>query len=200
MSIHHTPPPFFRRIRAFAYDYLLIAGYLILLTGASLLLVRGPLGETWRVLTSSAVSMDLVAFCTTILPVVLYFTLMESSRSGATWGKQRTGLRVVRVNGERLGRGRALIRSALKFLPWQIAHTCLFHIPGWPMAPQAPPNWVMVGFVLVWVLVGLYLATMAAGPQRRTPYDWAAASQVILRDVGPDAVSVHAAAPTARSI
>lgn len=123
--------------------------------------------------------MDLLAFVTAVLPVILYFTLQESSVGGATWGKRRMGLRVVHMSGERLSRVRALVRSIVKFLPWQIAHTCLFHIPGWPMEPQEPPVWVIAGLTLVWVAIGLYIVTQAVGPTRRTPYDWISGSRVL---------------------
>lgn len=62
----------------------------------------------------------LVAFITAILPVILYFTLLEGSEGGVTWWRHHMGLRVVQMSGERLGRGRALMRSVVKFLPWQL--------------------------------------------------------------------------------
>ena len=123
--------------------------------------------------------MEILAFVTAILPVILYYTIAESSEGGATWGKHSMGLRVVHMSGERLSRGRALVRSVVKFLPWQLTHTCLFHIPGWPMETQEPPAWVTVGLVSVWVVIGCYIVTLAVGPSRRTPYDWVAGSQVV---------------------
>ena len=179
MTSTNETPNFFRRIAAFALDYLLIAGYLVVLAIVSSILAFGPLKDGWQVLESSPELMDLVGFVTAILPVILYFTLLESSESGATWGKNRMGLRVVHMSGERLGRGRALMRSVVKFLPWQLGHTCLFHIPGWPMETQEPPVWVIGGLVLMWVVIGFYIMTLAVGPTRRTPYDWVAGSRVV---------------------
>lgn len=89
------------------------------------------------------------------------------------------GLRVVHMSGERLSQGRALVRSVVKFLPWQLTHTCLFHIPGWPMETQEPPVWVIVGLVLVLVVIGFYIVTLVVSPTRRTPYDWVAGSRVV---------------------
>lgn len=181
MSLSAAPehPGILRRMQAFVFDYLLMLGYLIVVAGAGTFMVLGPFAESWRAWTSTPVRMDLVAFLTAVLPVILYFTLTESSPGQASWGKRRTGLRVTRTNGQRVGRGRAFVRSALKFLPWQVAHTCLFHIPGWPIEPQEPPPWVMVGFALVWTLVAVYLVTLAIGPDRRTPYDWVAGTRVV---------------------
>ncbi len=179
MTSTNETPNFFRRIAAFALDYLLIAGYLVVLAIVSSILAFGPLKDGWQVLKSSPELMDLVGFVTAILPVILYFTLLESSESGATWGKNRMGLRVVHMSGERLSRGRALMRSVVKFLPWQLGHTCLFHIPGWPMETQEPPVWVIGGLVLMWVVIGFYIMMLAVGPTRRTPYDWVAGSRVV---------------------
>ena len=69
----------------------------------------------------------------------------------------------------------------MEFLPWQIAHTCLFHIPGWPLAPGAPPAWVIAGFGLVWLLVISYLATLGLSKSHRTPYDRLAGSKVLAK-------------------
>lgn len=179
MTLTRESPNFFRRIAAFALDYLLIAGYLVVLAIVSSFLTFSPLKEEWQGLISSPERLDFLAFLTSILPVILYFTLLESSKGGATWGKYRMGLRVVHMSGERLSRGRALVRSAVKFLPWQLAHTCLFHIPGWPMEPQETPVWVIAGLVLTWVAIGFYVVSLVVGPRRRTPYDWISGSQVV---------------------
>ncbi len=177
-------PKFFRRIAAFTLDYLLIAAYLIVLSVASLILAFGPLELELQAFLSSPARMDLVAFVTTILPVMSYFTLLESSEGGATWGKRRMSLRVVNLDGSRLSTGRALMRSLVKFLPWQVSHTCLFHIPGWPLAIEEPPTWVTVGFILVWVLIGIYIVALAVNPFGRTPYDWIAGSRVVVYVAG----------------
>jgi hypothetical protein len=81
--------------------------------------------------------------------------------------------------GERLTRGRAFLRSLVKFLPWQIAHTSLFHWEGWPFAPTEPTLMVIVGLGLAYLLVGIYLASALITKKNRTPYDWAAGAYVI---------------------
>lgn len=138
-----------------------------------------PLRRTLAVLLATPASRDAVAFVTIVLPVILYFALQEGSTRQGTWGKRKVGLRVTALDGRPLPVRRAFVRSAVKFLPWQIAHTCLFHIPGWPLAPAAPPAWVMVGFALVWLLVITYLAMIGFDRSHRTPYDGLAGSQVI---------------------
>jgi uncharacterized RDD family membrane protein YckC len=170
------------RLKAFAFDFLPIAIYIILLFGISV-------GVTWVMNTlgrpvswpENPLVGDLIAFLILVLPVILYFTLQESSSRQSTWGKRKWRLLVVNGKGERLTFGRAFIRSLLKFLPWQIAHTCLFHWHGWPLAPAEPTLLVLVGFGLVYLLVGLYIASALITKDHRTPYDWAAGSYVIER-------------------
>ena len=172
-------PTSLRRIQAFGYDYLVIFGYLVVLTTVGSLLVLGPIGSDWSALVSTPWRKDLLAFFTTVLPVIAYFTWGERSVAGATWGKKRVGLRVVTLDGRRLDPGQALVRSAIKFLPWQMAHTALFHIPGFPMAPAEPPAWTVWILGTMWVLVAAYLVGLTPLCGDRTIYDRLSSSQVI---------------------
>ena len=171
---------FGRRLKAFGFDYLPISGYIIMLFAATMALytISKFLGFSlhWP---ENPLLADLIAFVTLVLPVALYFTLQESSPKQATWGKSRAGIRVVNANGSTLTRKQALIRSLVKLIPWQIAHTCLLHIPGWPLAVTTVPPGVMVGYGLLYLVVGIYLASALISKKHRTPYDWAAGSYVI---------------------
>ena len=145
------------RLKAFAFDYIPIAAYFIFLFGLTMAFtwVMSSLGRS-LIWPSNPLVGDLIAFLTLVLPVILYFTLQESSPRQATWGKRKAGLLVVNGREERLTGGRAFLRSFLKILPWQIAHTSLFHWEGWPFAPVEPTLMVLVGFGLVYLLVVIY--------------------------------------------
>ncbi len=168
------------RLLAFALDYLLIAAYALALAAATFL-AADPLRGLLTALLATPASRDAVAFVTVVLPVILYFALQEGSARQGTWGKRKLGLRVTALDGGQLPLGRAFARALVKSLPWQVAHTCLFHIPGWPLAPAAPPAWVIVGFALVWLLVITYLAMLGFSKSHRTPYDRLAGSQVLVK-------------------
>ena len=168
-----------RRLAAFGLDYLVVLAYLIVLGCIGWVLASGPASDAWLGLVSSPWRSDVLVLCTTVLPVAAYFALFESSPSGATLGKRRMCLKVVQLGGGRLSLGRALLRSGVKLLPWQLAHTTLLHIPGWPTDPQSPPLWVTVGMGLVWGLVGFYVIALVVRSDHRTPYDWVAGSQVV---------------------
>jgi uncharacterized RDD family membrane protein YckC len=171
---------FTKRLKAFGFDYLLICAFMILLAGLTIGTIRmvGYLGFSLR-WPDNPFFADLIAFSTLILPVILYFTLQESSNTQSTWGKRKVGIMVVGKDNAKLTPMHAFIRSLVKLIPWQIAHTCLFHIPGWPFAVNTIPPTVIAGFVLVYVLVGVYIACALISKQNRTPYDWAAGSYVV---------------------
>lgn len=174
-----------QRILAFALDYLVIAAYLILLTALTWAAAHTFAGPALAALFANPLSGQLTIVATVTLPVVLYFALLESSPWQATWGKRRVGLRVVSVDGDRLSRGRALARSLVKFIPWELAHTCLWRVPGWPLASQEPPWPVYVGFGLMWLLVIVYLAGLFLGEKRQALYDRLAGARVVAVQVQP---------------
>lgn len=124
-----------KRMLAFALDYLVILAYIAALAAVTLGVnwVFGKLGYALTFPENPLLG-ELIAFITLILPVILYFSLQESAPGGATWGKRKIGIRVVNASGSSLTRKQALVRSLVKLLPWQTAHTCLFHVPGWPSA------------------------------------------------------------------
>lgn len=175
------------RLWAFAFDYVLILGYLAILTGIGVFLTVGPVGAEWSELMSDPVRADLVAFLLAVLPVTIYFALGEASDAGATWGKRRVGIRVTGPGGGSPGLARSLARSGLKFLPWQMAHTAMFHIPGFPLAPGEPPPWSPPVLAVAWALVAIYLLGLTRFGGRRTLYDRISGCRVVVGSVSPRA-------------
>ena len=90
------------------------------------------------------------------------------------------GLCVIDTHGARLSFPRSLVRSLLKFVPWELTHACLWHIPGWPLAPTTPSPIITAGLVLVWVLVAAYLVSMLVSKKHQALYDWIAGIYVIV--------------------
>lgn len=163
-----------RRAVAFGLDYLLIAAYLVVLVGFGLLVqfaVPGLAGALFH----SALAGEVTGFVLLTLPVILYFALGEASETGGTWGKRRLGLRVLSTDGQRLGVARSLVRSGLKFLPWELAHASIwqFRFAG---ASALLPN---LGLALVWALVALNLLSALLDGQRRALYDRVAGTVVV---------------------
>lgn len=163
------------RVVAFAFDYLAIALYLILLATIGLV-VNSAFPDITPTLFGNPVSGQITGFLTATLPVTLYFALLESSPWQATWGKRRQRLKVIRSNGERLTRTRAIGRTVLKFIPWELAHTCIWQIG---FGRQEPSPMITAGFVLVWILVGANVVRLWISPTRQTLYDWLAGTYVV---------------------
>lgn len=164
------------RILAFLLDSLLIAAWagVLAVIGFNLLPPGLPLFAT-------PFTSDLTAFALLVFPALLYFALGESSRTGATLGKRAFHIRVTDLSGRHLSRPRSFLRSAVKLLPWQIAHTSLFHIPGWPAQVVNVPPGPMIGFILVWALVLVSVGMMIFTRFHRALHDFAAGSLVVKR-------------------
>jgi uncharacterized RDD family membrane protein YckC len=169
-----------QRIGAFLLDYLIIAAYIVLLVIISVGLGFGPLQSVFRAMFADPNRSEISAFLLLVFPVILYFTLLECSSWQATWGKRKRGLCVIDTHGARLSFPRSLVRSLLKFAPWELTHACLWRIPGWPLAPTPPPPIITAGLVLVWILVAAYLVSILASKKHQALYDRIAGTYVIV--------------------
>jgi hypothetical protein len=104
------------RLKALFIDYLIILAYLLILTIVTLGIYFLVLQEIPELTENQS---HWIAFLTTTLPVMLYFSYREAKAPYATIGKQRYGLRVKYSKHPVLS---SLIRNALKFLPWHLGH------------------------------------------------------------------------------
>lgn len=64
----------------------------------------------------------------------------------------------------------------LTFIPWELAHTLIWQIR---FAPATPSLVITGGFVLVWVLVGANIASLALTRTHQSLADWLAGTYVI---------------------
>ena len=150
-----------RRIAAFGVDYIVILVFI----GAQIAWRASQGGLEMPppdMSTDARLALQFNGFLWTTLPVFLYFTLCESVW-GRTLGKRIAGLRVDGTPG------RIALRNALKFLPWEIAHTGLWH--GWTVPLFGEPGPIALVLMSVAnVLIAIYLASLFIGAGR-TPYD-----------------------------
>ena len=180
--MHDSLALFWKRLLAFALDYVIISIYLVVLVILGVVVARTPAGPGFRALFDNPNSAEATAFLLLVVPVLLYFAIFESSTRQATWGKRVLRLRAMTTSGERAGFLRALWRNALKLLPWELTHACLWRIPGWPFDPQTPPLWINVGLVLVWVIVAVYVISLAFSRTGQTLYDHLAGMRIALAE------------------
>jgi uncharacterized RDD family membrane protein YckC len=172
-----------RRLIAFGVDYAVILGWIALITGAGFLVrsvldlrPSAPLSDRDKLLGHA------LGLVTLTLPVLLYFALAEQSSWRGTPGKRRLGLEVGSVGGGSVPMGRSMLRSALKFAPWELAHTVIWHSPGQPFV-SPPDHWGVVGYAVSLAVAAWYVASLFVG-DGRTPYDRAAGTVVRATDRG----------------
>ncbi|WP_054028822.1 RDD family protein [Bacillus sp. FJAT-28004] len=159
------------RLIAFLWDYVIILGYLFLLFGVSFL-VKPLLIPLFM---ASPLSGEITGFLLITLPVYLYFALSEGSKSQATWGKQKMGIVVTDLIGQPIGIGNSLFRSAIKFIPWELAHFTIWHI----VIPIDYPDYLIYSlFATVYGLVFLYLISPLMNKNKQTVYDFIAGTVI----------------------
>lgn len=167
--------PIPRRLAAFAIDYVILAIYIVIISVVFAVLPTSIV----QPLFTSPLSGQLTVIVTLTMPVLLYFALSERSSRQATIGKRAVGLHVTDLVGHRMSWQRSLVRNGLKLLPWELAHTCIWRIEGWPTAPQSPSGLPLAGIIIVWAIVLFYVAPLPAC--RRTGYDLLARTAVLRR-------------------
>jgi hypothetical protein len=180
-----------RRALAFALDWLVVVLWGGMLFGGVMIATNGNpprLENPWAA--------QAIGLLTMTVPVTLYFALCECSSWRASLGKRALRLVVSRETGERLSLRFALLRNAVKFVPWECGHTLAQQaafsgeggFPAWVWGPSAV---ALVG--PVWWLVAMF----ATG---RTPYDrWTSARVARSTDAkhGFEAAALTAQQPVA---
>src|SRR5690606_34262473 len=103
------------------------------------------------------------------LPVYLYFAVCEGSKSHATWGKRKMGIVVTGIYGDSIGLGSSLYRSALKFIPWELAHFTIWHM----VIPSKYSNSLIYTLLaIVYGLAFIYLISPLWNKNNQTVYDF----------------------------
>lgn len=130
----------------------------------------------------SLVDARFASFLLVTVPVSLYFVLSEASGAQATFGKRWLGIHVQSWSGRRLSLGASLIRTALKFTPWEFGHasTWRFIFAGGDTVQ------VRIGIIystIAWSLLVFYLICLVVDKRHRAPYDFVARSVCLLGSV-----------------
>jgi len=158
-----------RRTAAYLVDIVLLFAVLF----PAGLLVRYVVG--WPGTAPTGPEIWLVSAVNFSLPVWAYFALADASPRGATVGKRLLGLRVVRLDGGRVGLPRAVGRTAVKVLPWEAAHASAFALMTDPAGLNAAQA---VGLTLANGLAVAYYVVAAWTAGRRSVHDLVVATAV----------------------
>ncbi|TDL32690.1 RDD family protein [Jeotgalibacillus sp. S-D1] len=161
------------RFKAFMIDYLFILAYLIGLFLVNLLLFPS-LKELFN---GSLIKAQFSGFLLVTLPVSLYFIISDSVIGGQSFGKKKTGIRVVDDKGAALSVLHGAFRTILKFLPWELSHYLVYRLI-YTAGGEVPLNYYLIGG-LVYALMFAYILTAIFTKKKRSLYDLVAKTQVI---------------------
>lgn len=166
------------RRRVFSYCaevFLLFAGVLAL-QGLLIALRLNPMVQ--GVLNGSGFSKGayhLWLLGTVNLPLVAYYTGTLASSAQATLMMRWMGLRVETERGDPIGSGRALLRTAVMLIPFEVNHLFLV----WASSPEGVPNRLSLQYAVVGILILVYVFTAARSQRRQSVHDWVAGTVVV---------------------
>lgn len=196
------PAGFPRRAGAFLIDVFVAGVVLVALLQLLLEPFRQSLGPAW-----ARVGWFYIAYAllTISLPIWLYFAGYESGPHHATPAKRWLGLDVASTRPAPLSFGRALVRTAAKLLPFEVAHVFLavpansfihpvsgeLTLPG--LGSLGPS--VLGGLLVALLLLGGQLFTVLLHPDGRGIHDLITGTFVVRSAVDADPVPGVGAAP-----
>jgi len=173
------PAGHWRRIFAILIDMIaMMVGICIIYGLVGLTAIGGAFGKP------TGLAGALLLLSTLALPH-LYFTLLHSSKEGATWGKMVVGIKVTTLAGEKLTKTQAFVRALLTLII--------------PMAGYAALGISMLGFISsqneeikesAMIAVGIGVIMIGYGPyltvffnkQRQTLFDIMCKTCVVMKD------------------
>lgn len=175
-TVAHDPPvaSVGRRLVAYVLDAVML--YLsigVVFAGGIGLALQALLGPPWMQLPGALWAF---VFVFVSLPLWAYFTWCEGGPRQATLGMRALGLQVRTTDGSPVGRPRALLRTVVKLLPFEINHlVMLLPVPLF-LVPDSPRVWL---FAIVYALLALYLGLAFASPRRQSLHDRVAGTVVV---------------------
>jgi uncharacterized RDD family membrane protein YckC len=174
MSDNQDSASIIRRLLAYAVDAaLLFVAFPLILGAVCGLILYSTVGFYW---IHNGVLFWLYVFSTVSIPFWLYYSLLESSVWRATFGMRLLGLQVVDADGKGLGFGRALLRTVVKLLPFELNHLVMF-LPR-PIWSDPQPSF-RFGFVVVNTLMIIYIVTMFLTHRKQSVHDLVAGTVVV---------------------
>lgn len=164
---------FWLRLKAFVADYVLIFGYLLLVMIVSVFLIPS-LQELFQ---TSAGTAQLTGFLLVTLPVSLYFVVADSRIGRQSFGKRKIHIRVVDANHQSISVYRAVLRTVLKFLPWELSHFMAYRMIYLGDGDVQMMDYVIGG--LVYALIFLYILMALFTKNKQSLYDRIAKTYVV---------------------
>ena len=157
-----------RRCGAYLVDCAVMTAAFVILQTFLFLPLRQRLVGSDEWLMAGGVPLEIYTLLTISLPTWLYFALSEQSSWQATIGKRVFNLVVTDIGGRRIGFGRAMLRTIIKLLPWEVSHLTV-NLPTSIMFDPEPK--FRFGFLVVFALLVLYPALILLTRRRQSLHD-----------------------------
>jgi uncharacterized RDD family membrane protein YckC len=161
------------RFKAFMIDYILILSYLGVLFITSVFLFPS-LQELFK---GSLIVAQFSGFIMVTLPVSLYFIISDSKIVGQSFGKRKSGIKVVRESGEAVSFLQMAFRTILRFLPWELSHFLVYRLVNIGDG-GVPFTYTMIGG-LIYALMFAYILTCIFTKKKQSLYDLLAKTYVV---------------------
>jgi uncharacterized RDD family membrane protein YckC len=169
-------PGIVRRVGAYLVDCALMVAAFVILQSFLFLPLRHRLIGPDEWLMAGGFPLEIYTLLTISLPTWLYFAWSEQSTWQATIGKRLVRLIVTDIGGERIGFGRAMLRTVIKLLPWELSHLTV-NLPTSMMFEPEPQ--FRFGFLVVFALLVLYPALILLTRRRQSLHDLCAKTIVL---------------------
>jgi uncharacterized RDD family membrane protein YckC len=164
-----------RRLLALFIDYIVVVGWIAVITGVSAALFLGTSSGYPNVLGMfGPFGAELIFFTILTLPIGVYLYVMESGRKHATFGKRVAKIQVANVGRGAVSRKQIFVRTVVKLLPWEFAHMLIwqlqyfFYVHGY----QADvPGWIITGLIIANVIPLIYLYLALFSKDGRSVHD-----------------------------
>jgi uncharacterized RDD family membrane protein YckC len=165
-----------RRSGAYLVDCAVMTTAFVILQTFLFLPLRQRLIGSDEWLMAGGVPLEIYTLLTISLPTWLYFAWSEQSTWQATIGKRFFRLIVTDIGGSRIGFGRAMLRTIIKLLPWEVSHLTV-NLPTSIMFDPEPK--FRFGFWVVFALLVLYTALILLTRRRQSLHDLIAKTIVL---------------------
>lgn len=172
-------PSLKQRFLGICIDYLIILLYAAILLSTTLAISLVVTGHIPRIGSLNPWLGELIGFVTLTLPVSLYFILTESGRHQASFGKRAAHIFVTDRRGNKPSLRRIVVRTIVKFLPWELAHVCIQHLIATNQSGQTMSPSITIGLLISNALLLGYLLIIIFRPDHGGPYDIIAETKLV---------------------
>lgn len=176
---YYMPPSLKQRLLGVLIDYIIILIYIGLLLCTTLSFYFFFIGQLPQVGNTNPWLGELIGFITLTVPVSLYFIVTESGKWQASFGKRVVHIKITDHKGNKPSLRSIIVRTIIKFLPWELAHICIQIMFSLNQESQSSNPLLLTGLIISNVLLLLYILTILFRHDHGGPYDVVARTRLI---------------------